>query len=61
MAKKYLSERGIEFEEIDVTANPDKVQELVEVSGQLGVPVIAVDDEIIIGFDRTHLDDALAA
>lgn len=61
MAKRYLGERGIEYEEIDVAANPDKVSELVEVSGQLGVPVIVVDGEVIIGFDRAHLDRALSA
>ncbi|MHB0975936.1 MAG: glutaredoxin family protein [Candidatus Aquicultorales bacterium] len=61
MAKKYLSDNNIEFEEIDVSANPDKVGELVEASGQLGVPVIVVEDEVIIGFDKTHLDRALAA
>lgn len=61
MAKRYLGERGIEYEEVDVAANPDRVSELVEVSGQLGVPVIVVDGEVIIGFDRAHLDRALAA
>lgn len=61
MAKKYLSEKGVSYEDVDVSANPDKVSELVDTSGQLGVPVIIVEDEVIIGFDRPRLDQALAA
>lgn len=61
MAKKYLSEKGVSYEDIDVSANPDKVSELVDASGQLGVPVIVVENEVIIGFDRPRLDQALAA
>lgn len=60
MAKRYLSEKGVDYEDIDVSANPDKVGELVDISGQLGVPVIVVGEEVIVGFDRAHLDRALA-
>lgn len=61
MAKKYLGEHNVEYEDIDVAANPDKVTELVDISGQLGVPVIVVNGEVIVGFDRPRIEKALAA
>ncbi len=59
MAKQYFKEKGVEFEDIDVSANPEKGQEMVEKSGQQGVPVIDIDGKIIIGFDRAKIDEAL--
>ena len=61
MVKKFLDEKGVSYEEIDLSANPDRVRELVEVSGQLGVPVIVVDGQVIVGFDRGTLESVLAA
>lgn len=61
MVKKFLAEKGIEYEEIDLSANPDRVKELVDVSGQLGVPVLVIDGQVIVGYDRGKLDSAVAA
>lgn len=58
-AKEYLTSKDIAYTEIDVMADQSKVQELVEKSGQMGVPVIDVDGKIIVGFDKAKLDELL--
>ena len=58
--KQFLKDNGVEFEEIDVSVNQDKVQEMVQKSGQMGVPVLDVSGEIIIGFDKDKITRALA-
>jgi len=59
LAKQYFAKKNIAFEDIDVSANQAKAQEMVEVSGQMGVPVITIDDQIIIGFDQEKIEQAL--
>lgn len=58
-AKDYFTKQGIAFEERNVEHNPQFMQESVEKSGQMGIPVIDIDGEIIIGFDRPRIDAAL--
>lgn len=55
-AKQYLTGLKVPFEEVKVDEIPDGPQKLIEKSGQLGVPVIEFDENIIIGFDRPKLD-----
>jgi glutaredoxin 3 len=57
--KAYLKEKGIEYDDIDVAANPDKAQEMIDKSGQMGVPVIDIAGEFIVGFDKEKIDKAL--
>jgi len=59
-AKDYLAKKSVQFEDIDVTKSPDKANEMVKLSGQRGVPVIVVDNEVIIGFDQAKLDKLLS-
>lgn len=59
-AKDYFTKQGIAFEERNVEHNPKFMQESVEKSGQMGIPVIDIDGEIIIGFDRRRIDAALS-
>jgi len=59
MAKDWFDENNIEYEEIDVSTQPDKRNELVEKTGQMAVPVIEVGEEIIIGFDKKRLSELL--
>ena len=59
-AKQYLDGRGISYDEVKVDEIPDGAQILIQKSGQLGVPVIEVDGEVIIGFDRPRLDALIA-
>ncbi len=58
-AKAYLDQKGIEYENIDVSTDPAAVKEMVAKSKQMGVPVIIVDDEVVIGFDQPKLDKLL--
>ena len=58
-AKEYLKGKNIPFEDIDVAADTTKAKEMVKVSGQMGVPVITVDNEVIIGFDQNKLNQLL--
>jgi len=58
-AKRFLEEKGVAFENIDVAANPDKAQEMVDKSGQMGVPVIDIEGQIITGFDKEAIQKAL--
>ena len=55
-AKKYLTERDISFEHIDVSVDENGLAEMIKISGQMGVPVILIDDETIVGFDRERID-----
>lgn len=61
--KEFLREHDIAYTEIDVSSDRDKAKEMIEKSGQMGVPVIVVgegaDEELIIGFDRARLSQAL--
>lgn len=57
--KKFLEEKGVEFEEIDVSANDAAAKEMVERSGQMGVPVVDIDGEIIVGFDKEKISEKL--
>lgn len=58
--KEFLSQKGVDFKEYDISDNPVAAQELARRSGQLGVPVTFIDNEMIIGFDRPRLEQALA-
>lgn len=61
LAKDYLKEKQISFEDIDVSAHPDMAQEMVKKSGQMGVPVLEIDGQIIVGWNKTAIEEALAA
>ena len=58
-AKQYFKSKNIPFEDIDVSADQAKAQEMVKISGQMGVPVIKIDDKILIGFDQDEVEKAL--
>lgn len=57
--KAFLDERGFQYEDIDVAENAQARQEMVQKSGQLGVPVVEIDGQIIIGFDRERISQIL--
>ena len=58
-AKQFLKENNIAFEDIDVAGNQVAAEEMIKKSGQMGVPVIDIDGEIIIGFDKDKIKRAL--
>lgn len=57
--KEFFKEKSIEFTDYDVSSDDAKRQEMIEKSGQMGVPVIYVDDKMLIGFDKEKLSEAL--
>ena len=58
-AKEFFTAHNIPFEAFDVAADLAKRQEMIEKSGQMGVPVILVDSELVVGFDRPKLSELL--
>lgn len=59
-AKEYLSQRGIPYIEHNVAQDREKAKEMIQKSGQMGVPVITVDSDIMVGFNQTQLDKLLS-
>lgn len=58
-AKAYLDEKGIAFESIDVSSDPKAQKEMIDKSGQMGVPVLDIDGKIVIGFDKEKINEIL--
>lgn len=59
MAKDFFANNKILFDEHDVGTDLQKRQEMIEKSGQMGVPVITVGDEVVVGFDKARLAEML--
>lgn len=58
--KEYLKEKNQVFEDFDVSINQDKAKEMIEKSGQMGVPVVIINDkDVIVGFDKEKIDKIL--
>ncbi|MCS7184065.1 MAG: glutathione S-transferase N-terminal domain-containing protein [Patescibacteria group bacterium] len=57
--KEYFNQKGISYEEKNVELNLQARDEMVEKSGQLGVPVIDIEGKIIIGYSPEEIDNAL--
>lgn len=53
--KEFLKEKNIPFQDFDVSQDEEKLKEMVEKSGQFGVPVVDIEGEIVIGFDREKI------
>lgn len=58
-AKDFFKENNVDYIEHDVAADADKRQEMVDMTGQMGVPVIKIGDDVIIGFDEPKLKELL--
>lgn len=59
MAKEYFRSRNLEYKEFDVASDAEKRMEMIQISGQLAVPVIKINGKIILGFDKNAIDRAL--
>ena len=53
--KEFLKEKGIKFEEIDVSKDKKAKEELIKKSGKMEVPVIEIDGQIVVGFDKEKI------
>ncbi len=59
LAKDFLKEQKIPFEDINVAENSAAANDMVKLSGQMGVPVVDVGGQVIVGWNRQALEDAL--
>ena len=57
--KDFLKENSVEFEEINVGTDQEKAKEMVQKSGQTGVPVVDIDGQIVVGFDEARIRQLL--
>ncbi|MBT3817357.1 MAG: glutaredoxin family protein [Candidatus Magasanikbacteria bacterium] len=58
-AKDYLTQKGVEFEDVNVAEDQARAEEMVKKSGQMGVPVLDINGEILVGFQPALIDKAL--
>ncbi len=59
LAKDFFKEKNVQYETFDVAADLEKRKEMIERSGQMGVPVIFIDNEMIVGFDQPKIASLL--
>jgi glutaredoxin-like YruB-family protein len=59
VAKKYFKENNVSFTDYNVMINPAKAQEMINKSGQRGVPVIDINGKIIVGFNKPEIEKCL--
>jgi glutaredoxin 3 len=59
MAKDFFAKNNIKYEELDVANDSRAREEMIKISHQMGVPVITIDSQVFVGFNRTELEKAL--
>lgn len=59
-AKDFFAANNVAFTEHDVAADAEKRQEMIEMTNQMGVPVIRIGDDVVIGFDEGKIKELLA-
>lgn len=59
MTKEFFAKHGVEYQEVNVAVDAKAREEMVQKSGQLGVPVVDIDGSIVIGFDQQKLSELL--
>lgn len=60
LAKKYLADKGVEYKDKNVGVDQSAAREMVEKSGQMGVPVVEIDGKIVVGFRPDVFEELLA-
>lgn len=61
VAKNYLKSINVQFEDLDVSMNREAAMEMIQKSGQRGVPVLDINGTIIVGFNQDAIDNLLSA
>jgi len=59
LAKEFFKEKGVEYIEYNVLTDLEKRKEMIDKSGQMGVPVISIDGQIVLGFDQAEISSLL--
>ncbi|MFC1700914.1 glutaredoxin family protein [Patescibacteria group bacterium] len=57
--KLFLDEKGFKYDDVDISVDDDAREEMTEKSGQIGTPVIDIDGEFIVGFDKKKISELL--
>ncbi len=60
MAKDFFDKNGFPYDEVDVSVDETAAKDMVARTGQMGVPVIEIGDEILVGFNRPQIEEVLA-
>lgn len=60
-AKDYFNQNGVSFTEFDVSSDAEKRQSMIDLTGQKGVPVIVIDDQVVIGFNKSKIYNSLVS
>ena len=60
-AKAYFDEHAVSYEDYNVLENMEKRQEMIDMTGQMGVPVIRIGDDVVVGFDQSKIEELLSA
>lgn len=60
-AREFFSENNIAFTDIDVAADIEKRKEMMDMTGQMGVPVIRIGDDVVVGFDEAKIKEILTS
>jgi len=61
LAKQYFSSKGLSYQDFDISENKEALSEMVKLSGQMGVPTIVINGQIIVGFDKARIEELLKA
>jgi len=61
LAKDYFKENNVAYDEYDVSTNAEKRTEMLNLTGQMAVPVIKIDDYVTVGFDQAKVEEILAS
>jgi len=59
MAKDYFSSKAIAYQNLDVSQDAAAREEMVKISGQMGIPVIVINNQVIVGFDKQKIESLL--
>ena len=59
MAKKFFKENSVKYEEYNVVTDMEKRKEMVEETGQMGVPVINIEGQFVVGFNQPRIKELL--
>lgn len=58
-AKDFFTDNNVEFTDVDVAVDAEKRQEMIDMTGQMGVPVIRIGDDVVVGFDEAKVKELL--
>jgi len=60
-AKDYFDANNVQYDDFNVMENLEKRKEMIDMTGQMGVPVIRIGDDVVVGFDESKIKELLAA